>query len=404
MYRILITGLVAILLTPAASFGADAHSPSALQQFSSFNDNSRRHIDYSVWSDLLHDFVLNVPIMDRKPERQRTQLTGSRALTSNESRYRFEANRVAYNTMSDEYRQAITEYREDLEALPSQIDLASLSRTEQLAYWLNLHNVAIIEQIMLEYPVTRINSMHAHGSRENVFDAKILTVNGVPLSLNDIRLRIVYAQWDDPRVIYGFFNGAIGGPELPRDAYDATRIWGQLDRNATEFVNSLRGVEVARTELRVSHIYREAERFFPNFDTDLRAHLNRYANAETQEQVNNIRPVRTSVEDWHIADLINGSTRCTGTGGPALMYSTTVEGAPRSDAINAPLSCTTLPSNGVILMTAVQERRIELMREGRYGEVRTIDIPTDQNGNRIHLRPAGEPTPASDSVSETSGE
>lgn len=391
MYKFILSGLAALLLSATAGQPAGAQEAGAFPQFAPFDNASRRHIDYGVWSDLLHDFVLNVPIMDRKPERQRSQLTGSRALTSNESRYRFEANRVAYNLMSDEYRQAITLYREDLEALPSQIDLASLSRNEQLAYWFNLHNVAIIEQIMLEYPVTRINNMRAHGSRENVFDAKILTVDGVPLSLNDIRLRIVYAQWDDARVIYGFFNGAIGGPELPRDAYDASRIWSQLDRNATEFVNSLRGVEVARTELRVSHIYRDAERFFPDFDTDLRAHLNRYANEETQEQVNDIRPLRTSVEDWHIADLINGSTRCTGTGGPALMYSTTIEGAPRSDAITAPLSCGTLPSNGVILMTAVQERRIELMREGRYGEVRTIDIPTDPDGNPIRLRPAAQP-------------
>ncbi|WP_339740438.1 DUF547 domain-containing protein [uncultured Maricaulis sp.] len=388
MRKVIISSLAVALLSSVASVPALAQPAADFRQFAEFDDGSRRHVDFTVWTDLLHDFVLNVPVMDRIPERRRTQLTGSRALTSNESRYRFEANRVAYNMMSDEYRQAITFYREDLEALPDQIDLASLSSNEQLAYWFNLHNVAIIEQIMLEYPVTRIDSMRAHGSRENVFEAKILTVNGVPLSLNDIRLRIVYAQWDDPRVIYGFFNGAIGGPELPRDAYDGARVWGQLDRNATEFVNSLRGVEVARTELRVSHIYREAGRFFPNFDTDLRAHLNRFANEETAEQVNDIRPLRTSVEDWHIADLINGSTRCTGTGGAALMYSTTIEGAPRSDAIAAPLSCTSLPSNGLILMNAVQERRLELMREGRYGEVRTVDIPTDPNGNPLRLRPA----------------
>jgi hypothetical protein len=49
-----------------------------------------------------------------------------------------------------------------------------------------------------------------------------------------------------------------------------------------------------------------------------------------------------------------------------------------------------LPTNALMLMNAVQERRIELMGEGRYGEVRTVDIPTDENGNPIRLRPAGE--------------
>lgn len=216
--------------------------------------------------------------------------------------------------MSDEYQDAITTYREELESLPDQIDFSRLSSNEQLAYWLNLHNVAVIEQIMLNYPLTRVNRQNAYGTNENLFEAKILTVAGVPLSLNDIRLRIVYQQWDDPRVIYGFFNGAIGGPEIARNAFDGGTVWTQLDRNADEFINSLRGVEVAQRELRVSHLYREAERFFPDFETDLRAHLARFANAETATQLAPGRPVRATVEDWHIADLINGSRRCTGSG------------------------------------------------------------------------------------------
>lgn len=293
--------------------------------------------------------------------------------------------------MSDEYQDAITTYREELESLPDQIDFSRLSSNEQLAYWLNLHNVAVIEQIMLNYPLTRVNRQNAYGTNENLFEAKILTVAGVPLSLNDIRLRIVYQQWDDPRVIYGFFNGAIGGPEIARNAFDGGTVWTQLDRNADEFINSLRGVEVAQRELRVSHLYREAERFFPDFETDLRAHLARFANAETATQLAPGRPVRATVEDWHIADLINGSRRCTGPGGAATMYSGSPD--PASGVVASGTSCSSaLPSNALVLLDAVQERRIELLREGRYGEVFTVDIPTDENGNRIQLEPIGGDT------------
>lgn len=391
MKRAIIASLTAALVCSVSAPAVIASTPPSFEQFSQYNDDSRARIDYSIWSDLMRDFVLNVPVMDREPERRRSITTGTRVSTANESRYRYEANRVAYHLMSDEYKTAITQYREDLENLPSQVDFASLSSDEQLAYWFNLHNVAIIEQVMLNYPVTRINRMNAHGTRTNVFEAKILTVAGVDLSLNDIRERIVYEQWDDPRVIYGFFNGAIGGPELNRNAFSGRDVWRQLDRNAGEFVNSLRGVEVARDELRVSHIYREAERLFPDFETDLRSHLNSYANDVTAEQLVPGRRLRTSVEDWHIADLINGSTRCTGTAGASTMLSTGPDVAGRGRTINGELSCGDLPSNGRILMEAVYERRMELIEEGRYGEVFTRDIPTDPDGNPIRLRPAGEP-------------
>jgi hypothetical protein len=390
MKRALLVGLTAALLATTSTLAATPAQD--FQRFERFDDSSRRHIDYSIWTDLLHDMVLNVPIMDREPERTRTINTGTRTSTANESRYRYEANRVAYHLMSDEYRDAVSAYRADLEALPSQVDLSTFSSNEQLAYWLNLHNVAVIEQVMLNYPFTRVNRQNAHGTNENMFEAKILTVAGVPLSLNDIRLRIVYQNWNDPLVMYGFFNGAIGGPEISRDAYDGDTVWAQLDRNAREFVNSLRGVEVSRSELRVSHLYAEAAHFFPDFDTDLRRHLSRFATEETAEQLVPGRRVRANIEDWHIADLINGSRRCVGPGGAATMYSASPEPYPtagRTQPIVTECSAD-LPTNALMLMNAVQERRIELMGEGRYGEVRTVDIPTDENGNPIRLRPAGE--------------
>jgi hypothetical protein len=392
MNRIVLASLSIALLCSTSVFAADAQPAPNLDGFSEFNDNSSRHVDYEIWSDLLHDVVLNVPPMDRQPERTRTRNTGTRASTANETRYRYEGNRVVYHLMSDEYKEAVTFYREDLEALPSQIDFSALSSNEQLAYWFNLHNVAIIEQIMLDYPLTRINELDANGTNQNVFEAKILTVAGVPLSLNDIRLRIVYAQWDDPRVMYGFFNGSIGGPEIARNAFDGTRVWGQLDANAREFVNSLRGIEVARSELRVSHLYEEARHFFPNFDTDLRTHLASFANPETSLQLTGNRPVRASINEWHIADLINGSRRCTGTAGASTLISSVPEGSRNPSGASSALGCASMPTNGLIMMNAVFDRRIELMEEGRFGEVYTIDVPTDENGNEIRLRPASPPS------------
>jgi hypothetical protein len=353
MRRTFLAGIALIAVSTLPVGVTQAQTMTDLSVFSQANDNSNMVIDHEGWSVILRGIVLNVPPMDRMPERDRPVLTGTRINTASTSRYRHEGNRVVYHVLNDEYRDAITYMREDLEALPDQFGgLARLSRDEQLAYWFNLYNVTIIEQTMLNYPVHWINRMEAHGTDDSVFDAKILTVEGQRLSLNDIRHGIVYANWDDPRVMYGFFNGSVGSPELRRSAYTGDAIWQQLDSTAREFVNSLRGVEVNNRELR------------------------QYANDETAEQIDIDRPVSAQVSDWQIADMINGSRRCTGVAGPSTMSSFAFDSGPQDQPTGVVANCASLPPNAAILLTAVRARRIELINEGRYGEVFTNDLPT----------------------------
>lgn len=327
-------------------------------------------VDYSAWTALLRDIVLDVGLSNRQAP-QRAILTGTRINTGNDSRYRFEGNRVAYHLLSEEYQAAISEYRRDLETLPDRVDFTGMSSDEQLAYWLNLHNVAVIEQIMLAYPVVRLNRLNAPGTDEHLYDAKILTVAGERLSLNDIRLGIVYPQWNDPRVMYGFHNGAIGGPNIRRSAYSGRDVWQQLDSNAAEFVNSLRGIEIDRDELEISSLYAEArDYFFPDWPNDIRSHLRAYAVDTAADEVNDGGPIDADVEEWGVADLINGSRRCTGGAGD-LQLQTYI-----GDHVRTSGSCANMPANAQILVNHVIERRRELIRDGAYGRVYVRDVPT----------------------------
>tara|TARA_R110002072_G_scaffold103804_2_gene227721 strand:- start:335 stop:1468 length:1134 start_codon:yes stop_codon:yes gene_type:complete len=344
--------------------------PDAFARHEASQPASGQRIDYETFTGLLRDIVLDVGLSDREAP-PRVILTGTRINTANTSRYQFEGNRVAFHLLSDEYEAAITEYRRDLESLPDRIEFDRLSSDEQLAYWLNLHNVAVIEQIMLSYPVTRTNRLEAFGTDEPLLDADILTVAGVPLSLNDIRLRIVYSQWNDPRVMYGFFNGAIGGPNIRRTAYTGSDVWRQLDSNAAEFVNSLRGVEADRNELKISSMYAEGrDYFFPNWPNDVRSHLADYATDLAADEVAAGGPVDASVEEWGVADLINGSRRCTGGSGDLNLLSYS------GDYVRTGTPCAAMPANARILINHVIERRLELIRNGAYGRVYVRDVPT----------------------------
>ncbi|WP_417469729.1 DUF547 domain-containing protein [Maricaulis sp.] len=376
------------LLVPAMLFGAasaqEMQASDGLERFRAHNPDSTQTIDFEAWSEILNDIVLRVPRSRRVPAIGHPETTGSLIYRGNSTRYRFEANRVIYHLIDDDYETAIREFRIAMENLPSRLDFGDLNSDEQLAYWFNLYNVAVIEHIMGRYPETRINRTRALGSGESLFEAKILNVAGVPLSLDDIRLRIVYPQWDDPRVMYGFHNGSIGGPNIRREAYSGAEVWRQLDSNAGEFINSLRGVEINSNRLRVSHNYEDARVLFPDFETDLRAHLAHYANESTTQQLEGDRPLATDVVEWHIADMTNGVIGCTGSGSPM-----TTSGTNNPNVVNlSTLNCNVIPQTGLFLMQYLFEERMRLIRENRLGTVDTIDIETPSDEPVINLTPS----------------
>jgi len=109
--------------------------------------------------------------------------------------------------------------------------------------------------------------------------AELVTVEGVPLSLDDVEHRILRPIWRDPRVHYAVNCAALGCPDLARDPFDAGRLDAQLDRQARRFVNHRRGVRFEGDgDLIVSGIYRWfSEDFGDGSDRAILRHLRRHA-------------------------------------------------------------------------------------------------------------------------------
>lgn len=365
----------------AMPFAATAQSIDETR-FEIFNpstgDHGRQQIDFSVWSDMLGNIVLNVGLSDRRSARGDPIFTGTRIYTGNDSRYRYENNRIILHLFEDFHTEAIAAYRAELEQLPAQVNFSALHPNEQLAYWLNLYTVAIVEQVALNYPRHDLDRMNAYGSNDSVYEASILTVMGEPLSLNDIQHNIVYRFWDDPLVIYGFFNGSVGSPRIRREAYEGDTVWRQLESNGREFVNALRGVDSTPNRLDISEHFRMAQPyFFPDWENQVRAHLLTLANDDVAELVERDMPLRANVNEWGLADMTNGSNRC---GGAISQTTTNASGVARDAAF-----CSNLPDNARILMNFVIERRIRQMRNGLAGDVFIRDLPDRSDQIVINL-------------------
>jgi len=365
--RVALLGFI-VLAIPAAT-AAQVNEETRFEVFDpSSGDHNRQTIDYAVWTDMLSDIVLNVGLSDRRSARGEPVFTGTRIFTGNDSRYRYEGNRIILHLFEDFHTQAISEYRAELEELPSQVDFSALHPNEQLAYWLNLYTAAIVEQVALNYPQHELDRMDAFGTNTRLYEANILTVMGQELSLSDIQYNIVYRYWDDPLVIYGFFNGSIGSPRIRRDAYNGDSVWQQLESNGREFVNALRGVDSTPSRLDISEHYRTAQPyFFPDWENQIRAHLLSLANDDVASLVRRDMPLRSRVNEWGLADMTNGSNRC---GGAISQTTTSTDGTQRDSSF-----CSNLPDNARILMNFVIERRIRQIRNGQMGDVYIRDLP-----------------------------
>ncbi|XUU60850.1 DUF547 domain-containing protein [Erythrobacter sp. HA6-11] len=283
-------------------------APAFDQSFARFTPSADRiahKIDYTAWDEAMRYIVFPMGrSLRQSPGRPQPGL-GTRRMFGHDSRYRLEGNRVMFSFFDDELRQSIREYRIELERTPDLIEFTRIPRNEQLAFWINLHNVALLDQIAHSWPVREPSKIEVDGVALD--EAKFISVSGVKMSPKDIRTQIVYRNWKDPRVIYGFWRGDIGGPSIQRAAFNAENVERLLDRGASDFVNSLRGVQKLSDRLQVSKIYEEAAPFyFQNWEADLRTHISKHAETEVQQLLSKTQTVEASLYETDIADLAGG--------------------------------------------------------------------------------------------------
>lgn len=307
------TGIALALCAPLAaqpSSTVAAQAAAAATGFAQFTprpSGKPTKIDYSFFDDALKFMVIGMGQSTREGMGKPPPGMGTRMTYGHTSRVRLEGNRIVFSYLDQEAITPLVEYRQDLERLGSELDIASLPRDEQLAYWINLHNVAVIEQIAVNYPIRSPSRMELGTGKTSLDETPFITVAGVAMSPRDIRTKIVFPNWDDPNVIYGFFRGEVGGPSVQRRAFTGETVGEMLQSSGREFVNSLRGVEAYGRDLLVSAIYKEAAPFFfPAMADDFRAHILTHADDEVKELVARKDGVKFNQYEDTVADLAAG--------------------------------------------------------------------------------------------------
>lgn len=139
-------------------------------------------------------------------------------------------NLVDYRRVTEEDRSSLRAYLQELQGVKA----LTLNRSEQRAFWINLYNALTVKLVIEHYPVGSIREidispgLFAYGP----WGAKLLTIEGERVTLNDIEHRILRPIWQDSRLHYALNCASLGCPNLQARAYTASNTEGLLERGA----------------------------------------------------------------------------------------------------------------------------------------------------------------------------
>ncbi len=187
-------------------------------------------------------------------------------------------NRVAYGDVNKEDRQALDAYIRYMAA----ISVETLSRDDQLAYWINLYNTLTVKVVLTHYPVDTIRDIDISPGlfSDGPWDKKLIHIDGEAISLNDIEHRILRPIWRDPRLHYALNCASIGCPNLLKSAFTGATVSQVLEEAAYAYINDKRGVSTQDERVIISSIYAWFKDDFGSDLTGVLSHLKSYANPE----------------------------------------------------------------------------------------------------------------------------
>ena len=141
---------------------------------------------------------------------------------------------------------------------------------ELLAYNINLYNAATVKLIVENYPVKSIKDIDGAWTKGRVSAGnKMLSLGGIENG--------ILRKMDEPRIHFAINCASISCPKLLDEAYTASKINEQLDRAATEFINSDKN-DISSNNPKVSSIFDwYAKDFTVNGKKDVIAYINQFS-------------------------------------------------------------------------------------------------------------------------------
>lgn len=135
---------------------------------------------------------------------------------------------------------------------------ASLSKAEQMAYWINAYNAYTIRLILDHYPVQSIKDI---GTKIQIpfvttpWAVKFFTIGGAKMSLDNIEHGTLRKKYNDPRIHFALVCASLSCPRLRNEAYTAAKLDSQLDDQGRDFLRNPAKNKPGKTSAQLSKYF-----------------------------------------------------------------------------------------------------------------------------------------------------
>lgn len=212
-------------------------------------------------------------------------------------------NRVDYGSVTATDHDRLRDYLSRLE----QTDTKTLSRAQQLAFWINLYNAKTVDLVLDAYPVETILKIKDGLLPTGPWRRKVVQVDSEELSLNDIEHRIVRPVFQEARIHYALNCAALGCPNLMSRAWRAETLETDLAAAERAYVNDPRGLRFdEKGRLTLSKIYRWFQEDFGRNEAEILESLSRVAAPDVKTRLLNRKRVDRYHYDWSLNDAKTG--------------------------------------------------------------------------------------------------
>jgi len=165
-----------------------------------------------------------------------------------------------------------------LDYLSTHQPTAKWSKSEKLAYWINVYNAFTVKLIVDHYPVKSIKDIKKGIPFINsVWDIPFIPMGKEKVDLNYIEHSILRKEFKDPRIHAAINCASFSCPLLRNEAYTAHQIDEQLEDAMRKFVNDSQRNQVDKSSVKISKIFSWFSGDFRLNGASVIDYLNKYA-------------------------------------------------------------------------------------------------------------------------------
>ena len=207
---------------------------------------------------------------------------------------------MSYGKVNQQDKKMLEKYLSYL----TELSPKDLSKKQQMAYWINLYNAKTVSLILDEYPVKSIRKLGKSWFSSGPWDDKVLVIDNIEVSLNDIEHRILRPIYNQASLHYALNCASYSCPNLSATVFTSSNAQSQLAEGARNYINHARGVSFDKDgELVLSSIYKWYREDFGITRLDLLTHLIGYSDKALGDK---LRAYEGSIKyeyDWNLNEL-----------------------------------------------------------------------------------------------------